>query len=297
MELPFESTLDQQVEQLLREIEAAGVVIIDREVKKHWVKDLVSRGFSLQLISQTLKSYNFDFKSTSQYFASLYMGQQKAKEALTEVTAIRTQLDKEQAEKVLTAKVSWLISAFAASAVGFMTAIMVGNATEGIDTGALVGPANNMLTGFVKGGWIMGFVGLGIGILLSAFLIGQYLNKRVKKEELELGEKKTKEQEAQEKMKQQLTQLSAEITAAQKQTAPANYPPRGYQQQQRAQQPVLRPQSAQQIQQPVQQQPAQKPQPVQQVQQLNQQPMQRSQLNPQFLSKSQKPNQRPLGLP
>ncbi|MBI4153697.1 hypothetical protein HY501_00010 [Candidatus Woesearchaeota archaeon] len=233
MDLPFDSALDLQVEQLLREMEASGVVIIDREVKKRWIKDLVSRGFSLQLIFQTLKAYNFDFKSTSIYFSSLYMSQQKSKEALAEVTTIKANIEKEKEQQKLSAKVSWVITAFATSAVGFMTAIMVGNATEGLDTSALIGPANNMLTWFTRGGWIIGFAGLGIGLLLGTFFLGSYLKKRIHKEESEIQQKKQGIAETEKKVKEQMVQLSAEIAAAHQ---PARQPSP------QVQQPMQRPQ-------------------------------------------------------
>ena len=222
VELSIETALDKQIEQLLREIEASGIVIIDRDVKKRWIRDLVSKGFSLQMIFQTLKSYNFDFRSTSMYFASLYMSQQKSKEALAEVTTIKEGLEKEKTQKELSAKISWVISAFAASAVGFMTAIMIGNTTKDLDFSSLVGPAGDMLTWFVRGGWIIGFTGLGIGLLLGTFLLIGYLHKRVKKEEAEEVQKKTTAVEAEKKIKDQMAQLAAEIQTAQMQHAQAS---------------------------------------------------------------------------
>ncbi len=207
--------VDQQVEKLLATIEAEGKPILDRENKKNWIKDKLQKGFSLQVIYQSLKTNNFDFVTTGAYLDNMAKGRQEAQQAIKEVKEIKEEKAKKEKSEKKAAHVTYIIIAYVLSGVGFFVAFVIKNAlgeTAELITGS---PIGSFMNTFIKAGWIVGITGAAVGTLLVVMLLADYFKRKAKKQEAEdrAGVKKEKEAKTTAEKMQQIEQRLAQQPA------------------------------------------------------------------------------------
>lgn len=181
---PFENIIELQSEQFLRDMDAQGVVLPDRALRKEWAKDKLRKGFPLQIIEQSLKANRFDFDVVGKYLDTIYTSKQQAETAIKQVTEMKDEKIKTEKELKKATHLSWIVAAFMTSAIGGGMSIFLKGETEGI---GLAEPgmemASGMLNNFIKGGWVISIAAGLVGLLLGVFALNEYLTEKKKKKQ------------------------------------------------------------------------------------------------------------------
>lgn len=181
---PFENVVELQSEQFLRDMDAQGVMLPDRALRKEWAKDKLRKGFPLQIIEQSLKANKYDFDVVGKYLDSIYNSKQQAELAIKQVTEMKE--EKEQTEKALkkATHLSWIVAAGMTSAIGGGMSIFLKGQTKEIGmTEPGMEMASGMLNNFIKVGWIICIAAGLVGLLLGVFALNEYLTEKKKKKQ------------------------------------------------------------------------------------------------------------------
>ncbi|MFH1065084.1 MAG: hypothetical protein V1734_01090 [Nanoarchaeota archaeon] len=185
---PFENVIELQSEQFLRDMDAQSVVLPDRALRKEWAKDKLRKGFPLQIIEQSLKANKYDFDVVGKYLDTIYTSKQQAESAIKQVNEMKTKEETEKKELKKSTHLSWIVAAFMTSAIGGGMSIFLNNQTKDIGlTEPGMEMAGDMLTNFIKGGWVICIAAGFVGLLLGVFELNEFLEEK---------KKKKKEQEA-----------------------------------------------------------------------------------------------------
>ncbi|MDI6737544.1 MAG: hypothetical protein QME12_03435 [Nanoarchaeota archaeon] len=210
---PFENIVELQSEQFLRDMDALGVMLPDRALRKEWAKDKLRKGFPLQIIEQSLKANKYDFDVVGKYLDTIYASKQQAESAIKQVTEMKDEKIQKEKELKKATHLSWIVAAFMTSAIGGGMSIFLKGQTEDIGmTGPGMEMASGMLNNFIKGGWVICIAAGLVGLLLGVFALNEYLTER---------KKKKKEQEA--ALQKVQASINAQISPA-GQTQPQNPP-------------------------------------------------------------------------
>lgn len=183
---PFENVAELQSEQFLKDMDALGVMLPDRALRKEWAKDKLRKGFPLQIIEQSLKANKYDFDVVGKYLDTIYNSKQQAEQALKEVRAMK---QKDEDEKKMLKKqthLSWIIGAFMLAGVGAGSSWFIKNQTGELDiSGAGTEMATGMLDKFIQGGWVIAIATSLVGLLLTVFALNDYFKEKskIKKEQ------------------------------------------------------------------------------------------------------------------
>lgn len=183
---PFENVIELQSEQFLKDLEQLGVVLPDRALRKEWAKDKLRKGFPLQIIEQSLKANKYDFDVVGKYLDTIYNSKQQAESAIKQVTEMKDEKIKTEKELKRSTHLSWIVAAFMTSAIGGGMSIFLNNQTKDIGlTEPGMEMAGDMLTNFIKGGWVICIAAGIVGLLLGVFALNEYLTekKKIKKEQ------------------------------------------------------------------------------------------------------------------
>lgn len=218
---PFDTALDPQIDLFLQEIEKAGVPIFDKEGKKKWVKDKLSKGFSLKLIQEKLKEYNYDFTAASKYFDEITSSKEKAEQAVQEVAKMKEEQAAEKKRTKLSGRVGLILTAFILGGVGFFTWNMFKKSSGGAadDLNLMAGPAGGLMQSFTKGSLIVGIAGIAVGVLLTVFFVADHFIKKAKERKKGEPEKQDKAA-AEEKAKAMEQEISVAEQASQQKLEP-----------------------------------------------------------------------------
>src|SRR3989344_6221551 len=112
----FDVAILKKIDETLADVEKK-VPIMDKEGKRLWFRDKVSKGFTVQEIMQKLKEVNYDFTAAGTYLDNIYNSRVKSQKAMEEVVKLKEDSEKKvQAEKT-GARLSWIFTAFSISAV------------------------------------------------------------------------------------------------------------------------------------------------------------------------------------
>lgn len=199
--------VEKQVDRLIATIEAEGRPVFDKDNKKTWIKDKLNKGFSMQLIYQSLKANNFDFVTTGAYLDNMSKGREKAQKAIEEVTALKQEKEKKERSEKKSAHLSYVITAYIISAIGFFMAYIIQKNLGEVIGIIEEGPIGGFMHTFVKAGWIVGITGAAVGTLLVAFMLADYFKRKAKKQQAEDIEASKK---AQSNVSTQTSQTSAQ---------------------------------------------------------------------------------------
>lgn len=181
---PFENMVELQSEQFLRDMDAQGIMLPDRALRKEWAKDKLRKGFPLQIIEQSLKANNYDFDVVGKYLDTIYNSKQQAETAIKEVREMKTKDETEKKELKKATHLSWIVAAFMTSAIGGGMSIFLKSQTKEIGlTEPGMEMAGDMLTNFISGGWVICIAAGFVGLLLGAFALNEYLEERKKKKQ------------------------------------------------------------------------------------------------------------------
>ncbi|MDD4878633.1 MAG: hypothetical protein PHO02_06405 [Candidatus Nanoarchaeia archaeon] len=181
---PFENVIELQSEQFLRDMEQLGVILPDRALRKEWAKDKLRKGFPLQIIEQSLKANKYDFDVVGKYLDTIYKSKQQAETAIKEVKDMKDEKIKTEKDLKKATHLSWIVAAFMTSAIGGGMSIFLKGQTKDIGlTEPGMEMASDMLSNFIKGGWVICIAAGLVGLLLGAFALNEYLDERKKKKQ------------------------------------------------------------------------------------------------------------------
>ena len=178
---PFENIVEINSEQFLKDMDALGVVMLDRAARKEWAKDKLRDGFSLTIIEQSLKANKFDFDAVGKYLDSIYSSKQQAEQAIKDVKEIKEKAATEQTQKKRATHLSWIVGAFMISAISAGSSIFIKSQTSELDLEAQgMEMANSMLSKFISGGWVLCIAAGVVGLLLLVFALSDYFRDKAK---------------------------------------------------------------------------------------------------------------------
>lgn len=177
--ISFDPVLEKSINNAIAEVEKT-IPIFDKEGKKLWFKDKISKGFTITEILSKLKELNYDFSAAGNYLDNAYASRTKSEKALEEVTKLRTETETKKEEEKTGARLSWIVSAFgvagAAAFSSYMIKRTIGEEVPELTATAL--PGGEILGTFMKGGWILAGAASGVGLLLLAFFIIEKTSKK-----------------------------------------------------------------------------------------------------------------------
>ena len=182
----FDPAIMKKIEEAISQLDKIKP-ILDKDGKKLWFRDKVSKGFTVQEVMQKLKEVNYDFTAAGTYLDNTYNSRVKSQKAMEEVVKLKEDSEKKvQAEKT-GARLSWIFTAFSISAVSIFSSVMikrtVGDTAPELTASAV--PGGDILGSFMKGGWILGGAAAGVGLLLLAFFMIERYSKKTQTEDKE----------------------------------------------------------------------------------------------------------------
>lgn len=208
----FDAAILKKIDETIAEVENK-VPIIDKDGKRLWFRDKVSKGFTLKEIMQKLKEVNYDFTTAGVYLDNAYNSRMKSQRAIEEITKMKETTEKKEEAEKTSAKLSWIVSAFTIAGIGAFSSYMIkksiGDTPPDLTASAM--PGANILPSFMKGGWIIAGAAGGVGLLLLAFYIVEKYTKTAKKEEAEQGTLSLKAEEQKALQESQRKEIEAEI--------------------------------------------------------------------------------------
>lgn len=209
----FDAAILKKIDETLADVEKK-VPIMDKEGKRLWFRDKVSKGFTLKEIMQKLKEVNYDFTTAGTYLDNAYNSRMKSQRAIEEITKMKETTDKKEEQAKTTAKLSWIVSAFTIAGTGAFSSYMIQQSVGDVpaDLTATAMPGMDILPMFMKGGWIIAGASGGIGLLLLAFYIVEKYTKTTKKEETEQNTLSLKADELKVMQESQKKEIEAEIS-------------------------------------------------------------------------------------
>lgn len=208
----FDAAILKKIDETLAEVEKK-TPIMDKEGKRLWFRDKVSKGFTLKEIMQKLKEVNYDFTTAGSYLDNAYNSRMKSQRAIEEITQMKETTEKKEEEAKTGAKLSWILTAFTIAGVGAFSSYMIKKSIGDVppDLTAAAMPGMNILPSFMKGGWIVAGAAGGVGLLLLAFYIVEKYTKTTKKEETEQSTLSLKAEELKTLQESQKKEIEAEI--------------------------------------------------------------------------------------
>ncbi|RME54332.1 hypothetical protein D6777_04200 [Candidatus Woesearchaeota archaeon] len=224
-EQPLATVTDAQIDSFLLNIESAAGIIADKESARQIVKDLVAKGYSLKMIENKLKEYNYDFFALKKFFEDLSSGKEMAAKAVEELQKLKEEKAKEEKSKKLSSRLGLVLTAFILGGVGFFMWTMLKKTTADLGDVSLVGgPAGGLMTTFTKASFIIGVAGVSVGIFLVVLMVaGHFMAKakeKKKQEQQELQQQEEKKKETQNVMKDIESQLTTSETISEQKVEP-----------------------------------------------------------------------------
>lgn len=204
----FDPALLQKIEETVNSL-PRSVPVVDKGARKLWFKDKIAKGFTLQEIMQKVKETNYDFTAAATYLDNTYAARMKSEKAYKEVTAMKDEADKKKETEKLSARLSWIVTAFSIAAVSAFSSWMIRRTVgdSGPELTSIAMPGGDILGNFMKGGWILAGASAGVGLLLLAFFLTERFITRTKNETQEeevLGLKKEEQKVLQEAQKKEI---------------------------------------------------------------------------------------------
>lgn len=208
----FDAAILKKIDEAIAEVEKK-VPIFDKDGKRLWFRDKVSKGFTLTEVMQKLKEVNYDFTTAGTYLDNAYNSRMKSQKAIEEIAKLKEESEKKSGAEKTGAKLSWIVSAFTIAGVGAFSSYMIKKSVGDVppDLTAAAMPGANILPSIMKGGWIIAGASGGVGLLLLAFYIIEKYAKTTKKEESEQGTLSLKAEEQKALQESQKKEIEAEI--------------------------------------------------------------------------------------
>lgn len=165
----------QDILKFISELREVGLKVTNQEGMIAWFKGKIAEGFSFNEIKETIKENNYDFKKVDKALEEKLA----SKTAMKKVEALESKISGEEQKKKEQSKLNLIITAIMTSLISAGSSWFLSKQISDIDTSVL-GETGGILTGFVKGGWIISIASGAVGLLL----LTMYLSEKFKEKKL-----------------------------------------------------------------------------------------------------------------